>query len=330
MKKIIMYIGALLLLVIICTFGYFYYQTRPSGDIDKYANYYVSDDKDPEQGQIKVTYFGVTTLLLDDGETQLLIDGFFSRPALLKTLSTEISSDTVLIDQLMRDHGMQRIKAIFVAHSHYDHAFDVAHVTKKSGAILYGSESTLNIARGGQVQEEQLRLFAPGQDVLIGDYAVRVLATIHSPDNALQDDGVTIPEPLAQPAKFDRYHEGGSFDFYIRHGQHKLFIKPSPNYAMGALDSLQADVLMLGIGTVGKRPQEWQDNYYRHTVGALHATTLIPLHWDDFLQPISDHLVMLPRFANDGEKDFDFFIRQANADNIAFSILQGTKSILLF
>ncbi len=31
---------------------------------------------------VTVTWLGVTTLLFDDGETQILIDGFFSRPSL--------------------------------------------------------------------------------------------------------------------------------------------------------------------------------------------------------------------------------------------------------
>lgn len=39
---------------------------------------------------------------------------------------------------------------------------------------------------------------------------------------------------------------------------------------------------------------------------------------------------MLPKFASDNEKDFDFFISRTKADRIDFKILQGTKSIVLF
>ena len=38
---------------------------------------------EPDSESIKVTWFGVTTLLIDDGTTQILIDGFFSRPSLM-------------------------------------------------------------------------------------------------------------------------------------------------------------------------------------------------------------------------------------------------------
>ena len=37
---------------------------------------------EPRADTVTVTWFGVTTLLFDDGDTQLLIDGFFSRPSL--------------------------------------------------------------------------------------------------------------------------------------------------------------------------------------------------------------------------------------------------------
>jgi hypothetical protein len=35
---------------------------------------------------VTVTWLGVTTLLFDDGETQILIDGFFSRPSITDIL----------------------------------------------------------------------------------------------------------------------------------------------------------------------------------------------------------------------------------------------------
>jgi len=307
-----------------------YVGTRPSGDINAYATYEVNDVGMPSGNQVKVTFFGVSTLLFDDGETQLLIDGFFSRYSLFRVLLTKVESDTTLIDQLVTRYGMDRVRGIFVTHPHYDHAFDVAYTTRRTGATLYGSVSTLNIARGGHVRKGQLELFRPNEDIQLGRFTVRVLPSKHSPGNALKDDGVVIEEPLAQPAKIERYSEGGSFDFYIQHDGRSIYVKPSPNYLEGALNGLHADVLFLGIATIAKQPQAWQDSFYSQTVGALKPSIVIPLHWDDFMHPISENLVMLPRFANDGAKDFDLFLAKTKADHIDFKILQGTRSILMF
>lgn len=56
---------------------------RPSAEVDKYRSYYLEQkDAEPKDGAVKVTFLGTTTLLFDDGETQLMIDGFFTRPSL--------------------------------------------------------------------------------------------------------------------------------------------------------------------------------------------------------------------------------------------------------
>ena len=327
MKRILSF-GLLALLVLAS--GVVFYMTRPSGDIDRYASYRANETDEPSGGQVKATFFGVSTLLFDDGETQILIDGFFSRPSLYAALFTEIESDTSLIDRMVSAYGMDRVKGIFVAHSHYDHALDVAYVARRTGATLYGSASTLNIGRGGRVPEGQLTLFEPGRDVELGGFRVRVLPSKHSPGNALQDDGFVIQEPLRQPAKMDRFVEGGSYDFYLEHGGHRLFVKASPNYIDGALEGLRAEVVFLGIATVAKQPAAWQEAYYAQTIGVLKPRLVVPLHWDSFFEPISDHLEMLPRFATDGEQDFDFFLSRTRADQVRFVLLQGTESVLLF
>lgn len=334
LKKILLGLGVLVLILCIAML----YMTGPSGEITNYESYPVGDnsrireslaDTTPQNG-VKVTFFGVSTLLFDDGETQLLLDGFFSRPSLIQTFFTKIESDTSLIDQIVATYQMDRVKGIFVTHSHYDHALDVAYTTRKTHATLYGSQSTLNIARGGQVQENQLALFQPNLDVPCGAFTVRVIPSKHSPGNALNDDGKEIGSPLPQPAKFKAYSEGGSFDFLITHHGKSIYIKPSPNFIEGALKDLSADVVFIGIATIGKQPEKWQNDFYQQTIGTLKPSKVIPIHWDNFWKPISDKLVMLPRILNNTEKDFDFFRAKTKAEGIDFKILQGTKSIVLF
>jgi L-ascorbate metabolism protein UlaG (beta-lactamase superfamily) len=326
-KRIIL--GSLAALILIAAVVVFI-KTRPSGDIRKYSKYYADDTSAPNGNAVKVTFFGVSTLLFDDGETQILTDGFFSRPSLTKALLSKIESDTAQIDRMIANYKMNRVKGIFVTHSHYDHAFDVAYTTKKTNATLYGSISTLNIGRGGGVPEDHLSLYAPYREIPLGRFTVVVIPSKHSAGNAQKDDGVIIDKPLSQPSKIKAYAEGGSFDFYIKHNGRSIYVKPSPNYVAGALDSMRADVVFIGTATVAKQPESWQDAYYEQTIGKLKPGLVIPLHWDDFFEPVSENLIMLPRLAGSSEKDFDIFINKTKADKIDFKILQGTKSILLF
>ena len=325
-KKILLGLLGIVLIGCIVVF----YKTQPSGDINNYKNYFSDNTAQPTGNQVKVTFFGVSTLLFDDGETQILLDGFFSRPPLFQTLTSEIKTDTALIDKVVSTYKMDRVKGIFATHSHYDHAFDVAYTTKKTGATLYGSESTLNIGRGGEMKEAQLKLFHPYESFEVGKFTVQIIPSKHSPNNALKDNGVVIEKPLHQPAKMKAYTEGGAFDFYIKHNGRGIYVKPSPNFIEGLLDTFKADAVFLGCATFGKQEKSWQNAYYNQTVGELKPQIVIPIHWDDFFRPLSENLVMLPRFADKTYEDFDFMIEKTKADKIDFKILQGTKSVILF
>jgi L-ascorbate metabolism protein UlaG (beta-lactamase superfamily) len=325
-KKILI----VLVVLIAAVAGGIFYMVSPSGNIENYADYYADSKSAPTNGQVKVTFFGVSTLLFDDGETQFLIDGFFTRPPFLKLLTSEISTDTTLIDGLISQYKMDRVKGIFPTHSHYDHAFDVAYTTRKMHATLYGSASSLNIGRGGGLKEEQLHLTKPYEEIQLGKFTVQIIPSIHSAPSSLKDSGVVIKEPKRQPAKMKDYPEGGTFDFLVKYNGHQVYIKPSPNFIEGALDTTRAEVCFLGIGTISKKEPAWQNQYYKQTVGKLKPKLLVPLHWDDFTKPVNGHLDMLPRFVANTTKDFDFIIEKTSSDRIDFKVLQAYKSILLF
>ena len=46
-----------------------------------------------EPGTLNVTFLGTTSLLFDDGRTQILIDGFFSRPRARQVIGRMLTSD---------------------------------------------------------------------------------------------------------------------------------------------------------------------------------------------------------------------------------------------
>jgi len=98
---------------------------------------------------VTVTWLGVTTLLFDDSETQILIDGFFSRPTLTEImLDLPVDNDAAQINYAMNEFRMRRLAAIIPVHSHFDHAMDVGEIANRSSASILGSESTAEIARG--------------------------------------------------------------------------------------------------------------------------------------------------------------------------------------
>jgi L-ascorbate metabolism protein UlaG (beta-lactamase superfamily) len=289
-----------------------------------------TSDGPPGDGAVAVTFLGTTSLLFDDGETRLLIDGFVSRPSLEQVLGEAIATDRAAVDAASARLGVDRVEALFVAHSHWDHALDVAYVAEQTGAHLYGSESTLNIGRGGGLAEEQMSRFELGTPLPFGRFTVTVLPSKHSPPlPGVNDDlGKVIAAPLRQPAPVSAYVEGGSFDFLIAHGDHAILVKPSANYIDGALDGLRADVLFLATATLGSQDEAFQNAFYEQSVGAVQPELVIPVHWDNFFLPLSDHLDALD--PADLTASFDFLIDRLAADGREFGVMQGYQTMLLF
>jgi L-ascorbate metabolism protein UlaG (beta-lactamase superfamily) len=304
-----------------------------AGGLEQYRNHFLkSSDEEPKNGAVKVTFLGTSTLLFDDGETQIMIDGFFTRPALLRVARGNLETDTKAVDAALKRAKVERLKALFVAHSHYDHAFDAAYVAKQTKAKLHGSASTLNIGRGGNVPEDQLVLFKPGKDVTIGRFIVTVLEGKHSPPmKGINDDlGQTIDKPLKQPASSRDYKEGGSFDFLIKHGENSALVQPSANFVEGALDKVRANVYFLGTATLGQQTKKLQDAIYEQTVKKVKPQLVIPIHWDNFFKPLSENLEPLPKGIDDIPAGFDYLIDRLKTDKIQFGIMQGYQSVLIF
>ena len=89
----------------------------------------------PSGPGISVTYFGNTTFLVSDGETKLLVDGFFSRPPALRVARGRVQPDLAIIAEQLGLGGVGRVTALLVGHSHYNHALD-APIAFQTGAFV--------------------------------------------------------------------------------------------------------------------------------------------------------------------------------------------------
>ena len=151
------------------------------------------------EGSVTATWLGITTLLFDDGETQILVDGTFTRLSPLDiALARPVGSDIATINYVMDEYRIDSLAAIVPVHSHFDHAIDVGRVANRSTALVIGSESTANIARGAGVPVDQFQILASGEKRVFGDFTITLLESRHVPIGPAEQgwpSGI-IDEPL--------------------------------------------------------------------------------------------------------------------------------------
>jgi L-ascorbate metabolism protein UlaG (beta-lactamase superfamily) len=232
---------------------------------------------DAPEAAVTATWLGVTTLLFDDGETQILIDGFISRPSLFESLTKRpVTYDAPMINYVMNEYQMRRLAAIIPAHSHYDHAMDAGAIANRSSASILGSETTANIARGAGVPEDQIVVAEAGSPYSFGDFTVTLVPSAHAP---------------------------GSYSIVVSHPQGTTIVQGSAGYKLGALDDVQADVVMLGVGLLENLGRDYTEGYWQALVTSTGATRVFPVHFDDQTRPFGD--IALP------PKLIDNFVRTA-------------------
>lgn len=282
---------------------------------------------------VTVTFLGVSTLVIRDAETTLMIDGFFTRPDLggLNILG-KIAPDPERVDQGLSLGRVRSLAAITTVHSHFDHAMDTPLVAQRTGAMLLGSSSTANIARGLGLPEHQIREVAPGDSAGFGAFRIKWFASKHYPLPPPADImlGTEVETPLVPPARITAWAEGRSDTIVIEHPRGTLVVQGSAGFVPGALAGVDADIVLLGIGGLGGMETAYQEDYWRHIVSEVGPAEVYAIHWDDFNRPLSEPLLPGGTAGGDFPLAMHFLEAKATATGVQVGLLPFAVPVALY
>lgn len=232
-------------------------------------------------------FFGVSTILLSDGGTAIMTDGFFTRPKIIEALALEPSVVAINYALARGKVRKQNVKVMLVAHAHHDHVLDTATVADKLGARIAGSASTCRVVLSEGFPQARTFQIGNTDRIKIDSFEVEVFRSPHSPPSfpLPKIDGDVAPG-FKMPASVKAYQEGGNFSFLVKHRGRRILIHPSANYRAGTFAGVKADVVFLGIGMLGQQSEEFARNYWETVVTTTGARLVIPIHWDDLQNPI--------------------------------------------
>ena len=266
-------------------------------DIARYSDRFDAPGAEPDS-PLSATWLGVATLLLDDGSSALMTDGFFSRPGLAQVAAGKLAPSEARVDGCLAQAKVSRLEAVIPVHTHYDHVMDSALVADRTGARLVGGESAANVGRGHGLPEDRIVVAVSGEPIRLGAYEVTLIESHHSPPDRFP--GV-IDAPLTPPVKVAAYRCGEAWSTLVHHppSDRRLLIQGSAGFVKGALTAHRAEVVYLGVGQLGVLPPSYLEDYWSETVRAVGARRVILIHWDDFFRPLSKPLRALPYAGDD-------------------------------
>jgi L-ascorbate metabolism protein UlaG (beta-lactamase superfamily) len=263
-------------------------------DLGRYADRF---DVPEATGDLSVTFLGVASLLLDDGRTAVLTDGFFSRPSLLKVGLGKVAPDRGRIDAALARAGIDRLAAVVPVHTHFDHAMDSAVVADLTGAELLGGESAANVGRGHGLPADRIRVATSGETIRYGDFELTLVESHHCPPDRFPG---TITQPVVPPVSAKAYRCGEAWSILVEHASGAgALVQGSAGFVPGALAGRRAEVVYLGVGQLGVQDETYLRAYWDETVRAVGARQVVLIHWDDFFRPLDRPLRALPYAGDD-------------------------------
>jgi L-ascorbate metabolism protein UlaG (beta-lactamase superfamily) len=283
-------------------------------DLADYTRYFDAPEADAD-APLTVTWAGVTTLLVDDGSSALMTDGFFSRPGLATVGLGQIAPSASRIDGSLERLGVDGLEAVLPVHTHFDHAMDSAVVAQRTGARIVGGASAVQVGIGGGLTEDRLVVATPGEAITLGAYDVTLVEAEHCPPDRFP--GV-ITAPVMPPVRTSAYKCGEAWSTHVHHrpSDRRLLVIGSAGFVPGALAGYRAEVVYLGIGQLGIQPKHYLVDYWTETVRAVGARRVVLIHWDDFFRPLNKPLRALPYAGDDLDVSMRVLAALADDDGI--------------
>jgi L-ascorbate metabolism protein UlaG (beta-lactamase superfamily) len=236
-------------------------------------------------GELSIRWFGTAAYRLEYGGKVLWIDPWFSRQGLLALFIGAIEPKRGEIDKYL-----DRADTIAIGHSHYDHAADLPYIAPKTGAVVYGSDSTANILLAHGTDERQIRVVTGGDTVEEGPFKITFVSSVHGSFRGRIPSDFDIGPDIEPPLKAKEYGRGEVFGLLVEVEGYRIFHKGSAAIAEESERDVRADLLLLGISLRADTKR-----FVYRMVEMIDPQILMPMHYDYFFRPLHKGLRLVPR-----------------------------------
>lgn len=247
--------------------------------------------RQPRTDGLKLRSLGISGFELTDGTTTVLMDPTPTRPDPTALITGPIDPDLKLGEKVC-----PRADVILVNHAHFDHLLDVAAIATRTGALVIGSQNTVNFALSRGVAREKTRVVHAGDQLAVGAFTIDVRASRHT-DILVSQPMSGVISPTAGSLWFWSYALDETLTYRLAAAGTTVWFHPTSTYEAGELDGLTAKTLIVGV-TGEKQTRKKIDGL----LGESKAARILPTHYDNFFQPWERGLALMPGLDLDAAK----------------------------
>lgn len=267
--------------------------------------------RQPRKDGLRLRWLGVTGYEITDGQTTLITDPAMTRPQALSLVTQKVKPD-----EPQSKKWVPKADFILINHSHYDHIVDMPEIALRTKALVVGSQSTCNLAVSRGVPKSQTKVVKGGDQFKLGSFEIQVISGRHT---AILGQSNPMPGVIPEDAKkslwFWQYTQDGVLQYHIKGGGTSLWFHPAITHKDGQMRSLKAENIIVGINGEPIGPGKMEPMILESG-----AKRMIPTHFDNFFQPLSKGLCIMPSIDLDevrthmmnGKKDRQWIVLDYN------------------
>jgi L-ascorbate metabolism protein UlaG (beta-lactamase superfamily) len=257
---------------------------RERGPFPEEADPFPWPDRRRDGGTL--TWTGVAGFVFACEGTRIAFDPFVSRPLLSAVVLRAPAPDAARVERWFSD-----LDAVFVGHTHYDHAMDLAAVARASPrARIVGSATTVELCRRLGVADDRLAAASDGVTTTVGPFRVSAVAADHGKVPVARFfDRMTLPA-RGLPSTPARYPRGEVLAWRVEASGRTFHVHGSAGIDDAALGRQgPVDALIACLAARKGTPR-----YLERLVAPLKPSVLVPCHHDDFFRPLDEPPAPVP------------------------------------
>ena len=247
---------------------------------------------------MKITWYGTATIGIDDGKTKLLFDPFVRMNKRIETTPVE---------------GFCGFDAVFVTHGHFDHIYSIPAIAEADKTVpVYCTKTPAQTLAGRGVPEERIKVIRPDDEIVTGDFSVRVRRFRHIVFDPVYILSV-VPKCTVMFPKFfwqiymnRKMPEGGEIVAYeiSAHGK-KIFLTGSFREYPDEVYPDDIDLFVLANGGSVFVPENT-----RHFIDRYRPEKILVTHFDNAFPPVTRTVSVerLRRTVNRNHPEIEFII----------------------